>query len=65
MCDKCNHAADSDMNAASNLALDLYEIPYWVRRSKINRKGFYWLPEGLFTVGHESIVRDTQRAGVE
>ena len=61
-CDKCNHIADSDMNAASNLALDLFEVPFWVRQSRINCKGFYWTPDGLFTTDHELIVRDTQKA---
>ena len=49
------------MNAASNLALNLYEIPYWVRQQKINRNGFYWKLDGLYTAGHERIVRDAQR----
>ena len=57
-CNLCGFIEDADRNAASNLALDLCEVPYWVRRSGINRKGFYWLPNGLFTDGHEPIVRD-------
>lgn len=61
-CDQCGFIADSDENAASNLALDLYEIPYWVRQSRMNRRGFYWFSNGLFTDGHEPIVRDAQRA---
>ena len=61
-CRRCGFAMDADRNAASNLALDLSEVPYWVRRSRINRKGFYWTPDGLFTTDHELIVRDTQKA---
>jgi len=61
-CDRCGFTADADMNAASNLALDLFEIPWWVRQSKINRKGFYWLADGLFNDDHEPIVRDAGEA---
>ena len=61
-CNRCNYIADADMNAASNLALSLYEIPNWVRQQRINRNGFYWGPDGLYTTSHERIVRDTQRA---
>lgn len=59
-CDKCGYTHDADENAASNLLLDLYEIPYWVRLKKINIQGFYWKPEGLFSEGHERIVHDAQ-----
>ena len=59
-CDVCGFTTDSDLNAASNLKLDLHEVPFWVRSSKINRKGFYWKPNGLFSKDHEPIVRDTK-----
>ena len=45
-CGKCNHVADSDKNASSNLALELPEITRQQRLQQINRKGFYWLVEG-------------------
>lgn len=61
-CDRCGLTMDADENAAANLKLDLYRIPFWVRQRKINRTGFYWLEDGLFDAGHEPIVRDTQRA---
>jgi len=61
-CNLCGFQQDSDKNAASNLALDLCEVPWWVRQSKINREGFYWMSDGLFTIGHEPIVRDAQKA---
>lgn len=63
-CNICSYTEDADLNAAFNLKLDLFTIPYWVRQQKLNRKGFYWLPDGLYTVGHECIVRDTQEANV-
>jgi transposase len=59
-CNKCGNKLDADFNAASNLLLDLFEIPYWVRLKKINRKGFYWMPDGLFSDCHEPIVHDAQ-----
>lgn len=59
VCVRCGFTKGADRNAASNLELDLYEVPYWVRRCRLNRKGFYWKPDGIYDVGHESIVRDT------
>jgi transposase len=58
-CDGCGFAADADLNAASNLRLDLFEIPWWVRPKQLNRKGFYWMPDGLFTLAGEPIVPQT------
>jgi transposase len=59
-CNKCGNELDADLNASYNLLLDLYEIPYWVRLKKINRKGFYWMPDGLFSDCHEPIVHDAE-----
>jgi transposase len=59
-CNKCNNTLDADLNAASNLELDLYEMPYWVRLKKINRKGFYWRHDGIFSESQEPIVPDTK-----
>jgi len=61
-CAGCGYTLDADLNAASNLEIDLFEIPWWVQRSRINRDGFYWESDGIFSVGHEPIVRDTIRA---
>jgi len=60
-CTKCACTLDADLNAASNLSLDLYEIPKWVRLKKINLSGFYWNSEGLFSSSQESIVPDTKK----
>lgn len=60
-CNKCGNTLDADLNATSNLLLDLYEIPFWVRLKKINRQGFYWDLEGLYSESHESIVHDTKK----
>ena len=64
-CDACGFAADADRNAASNLRLDLIEVPFWVRQRRLNRKGFYWKSTGLFAAGHEPIVRDAKRASIQ
>lgn len=61
LCDKCGNALDADLNAASNLRLDLAEIPFWVRLSRINRRGFYWRPDGLFSECQEPIVPDAPK----
>lgn len=60
-CNKCGNKLDADLNAASNLSLDLYEIPFWVRLKKINRLGFYWDRDGLFSESRELIVPDAKR----
>lgn len=57
-CNLCSFVEDSDYNAAVNLELDLVEVPYWLRLRKLNRKGFYWMPDGFFTVSHQPIVGD-------
>jgi transposase len=59
-CNKCGNMLDADLNAASNLKLDLYEIPFWVRLKKINRKGFYWKTDGIYSESQEPIVPDTK-----
>ena len=61
VCTSCGYAADADSNAASNLMIDLYEVPYWVRLKKINLKGFYWDLDGLFNSDQESIVPDARK----
>lgn len=47
-CKRCNHTADADQNAASNLELCLSEVPYWVFEQQLNRKkGFFWTVDGV------------------
>ena len=55
-CTGCENATDADLNAASNLEIDLFEIPWWMRSLKVNRnEGFYWKPNGIFSVSGEPI----------
>ena len=61
-CDHCGYTADADLNAASNLQLDLFEIPFWVRLQKMNREGFFWMLRGLFSADWEPIVPKTNQA---
>jgi len=63
-CQQCSHEQDADLNAALNLELNLYEIPFWVWQKKLNREGFYWKSDGLFSLGHESIVRDAAKTNL-
>jgi IS605 OrfB family transposase len=55
-CGKCGYAADSDLNAAKNIALDLSPISEKGRLKKKNRTGFYWVSSA-----QENIVPETQR----
>jgi transposase len=60
-CTSCNFSHDADLNAASNLALDLFKVPFWVRLKKLNKEGFFWKPDGLFSLCQEPIVPDAQK----
>jgi len=61
-CSECGHKADADLNAASNLELDLMEVPLRVRQKQINRKGFWWLDSGIFdSSGQELAVPATNK----
>jgi len=60
-CTSCSFVHDSDLNAASNLLLDLFKIPFWVRLKKMNREGFFWKPDGLFSLRQEPIVPVAQK----
>lgn len=56
-CDQCGYAADSDLNAATNLSLNLMPIGDKKRLSHSNRLGFYWNE-----ISQEPIVSDAKRA---
>jgi len=61
-CTSCGYTHNADLNAASNLALDLFEIPFGVRLKKMNQKGFFWKSDGLFSDCQERIVPDARQA---
>lgn len=52
---KCGHEMDADINASKNHVPQLPEIPYELRVSGLNYKGFYWLESGLFNLQGESL----------
>lgn len=48
-CKHCGYEADADYNASCNLAIDLPEIPYALRKKNMNRgNGFIWNEAGFF-----------------
>ena len=47
-CNRCGMIMDADLNASKNHAIDLPDIPLWLRESGLNRKGFLWTPDGFF-----------------
>lgn len=48
-CKHCGNEMDADLNASLNHAIDLPDIPYTLRKMKINRgNGFYWKPDGFY-----------------
>ncbi len=46
-CKNCSFEIDSDLNAAKNHEIDLPEIPWSLRELNLNRKGFFWNPDGF------------------
>jgi len=49
-CKHCKLEIDADLNASLNLAVDLPEIPYSLRKSRNNLgNGFYWHKDGFFS----------------
>ena len=57
VCGKCGHEADADMNASSNVSLDLPAISKEERLKRANVKGFYW-----YVLGQEPIVPAVQKS---
>ena len=51
LCVNCGLEIDADLNAALNHEQDLPDVPYSLRVLKLNRKGFFWKPEGFFDQG--------------
>mgnify|MGYP006293131983 CR=1 FL=1 len=48
-CKRCGLQMDADLNASLNHEVDLPEIPYALRKLKLNRgDGFLWTPDGFF-----------------
>jgi len=57
----CNYIADSDLNAASNHAVELFELPQMIWQQRINRSaGFFWFKD-CYVVGDEHIVRHVKK----
>lgn len=55
-CKKCGNIDDADHNAALNHSIYLPEIPWFLRKSKLNRKdGFIWNQNGLFDLTGRSL----------
>jgi IS605 OrfB family transposase len=54
-CGECGYTCDADLNASTNIALDLKPIGKKERQLNLNRTGFYWL------VGEENIVPHVQK----
>jgi hypothetical protein len=55
-CSGCGLVIDSDYNASLNHEVELPEIDFSFHNSKLNLKGFFWKPDGLFTLDGEAIT---------
>jgi transposase len=54
-CKRCKHQSDADLNAAKNHSIELPDVPRQLRIKKLNKKGFYWEPDG-FTLDGEKLT---------
>jgi transposase len=55
-CKNCGLNIDADLNSALNHQQELSKLPDDLRRLKLNRKGFFWRPEGLYTLTGEELT---------
>lgn len=56
LCKHCGHQSDADLNAAKNHSIELPDVPFSLSRLKLNRKGFYWNPNGFKTITGEDLT---------
>jgi transposase len=63
-CRHCGHQTDADLNAAKNHSIKLPDVSFALRKLKLNRKGFFWNPEGFMTsTGEDLTVLLSQKKG--
>lgn len=55
VCTSCGIMLDADENSSQNQLLNLYEIPYRLIVSKLNRTGFYWDEFGIWQADGSSL----------
>jgi transposase len=55
-CKHCGHHSDADLNAAKNHSIKLPDVPSSLRRLKMNKKGFFWNPDGFKMATGEEIA---------
>ena len=55
-CMNCGNIIDADLNASLNHEVELPEVPFELRDLKLNRKGFFWKPDGFFNLDGEELT---------
>ena len=59
LCRNCGFTDDADLNSSLNHEIYIPEIEFNLLPLKLNKAGFYWLPEGIFNLkGEELTVPD-------
>lgn len=48
ICNGCGHKCDADFNAAKNHSYDLFILPTFFKKLRLNRTGFYWKHDGVY-----------------
>lgn len=59
-CRSCGIEIDSDLNAAKNHEVELFDIPFNLRSLKLNIKGFFWKEAGIFSLDGREIESPIQ-----
>lgn len=55
-CKRCHFFCDADLNAAKNHEVNLPDVPYELRKSRLNLgDGFLWAPSGFFNLNGGSL----------
>ena len=60
-CKHCDNVMNADLNAAKNHEISLPDVPYELRRSRRNLKGFFWEPRSFRDFGTELTVPTSKK----
>ena len=52
----CGNTVDADLNASLNHVIELPEVSFEFRKLGLNQRGFYWKPEGFFSLTGEALT---------
>ena len=56
LCKNCGLEIDADLNASLNHQQDIPDVPWDLRKLKLNRSGFFWKSDGFFSLTGEKLT---------